>query len=484
MKYKLFVVVLILNIIFIGCSKSNNLDDILVDNTFKYSGTWIVESYSSISEDKYNEAEDLTGKEVQIKKDSIKIFNSLVANVRYKLKVVDKSYVISYENNITAERFMGSKDRVDIISAIDNNITLCEFIILDDDNIVMIYRSDLIYLKKISSDTNFTVNNGNIINDNSIDDSNNSDVGVMIGLKKPRMLNEDGSYTQDEYRTIWISYKNDYINAIYEKENIIFPRINGIWSIKFKYDEIDNKHFDYFEISTLEGKIVSNSEYNKEVITYKSINFIGNDYIALESYRGDNFINEYHDYKIIPVDNINSNDGLTIEQLFNKDIKELYDADFKKAYENITDEDKEDYKNTVDYTNITMDRHDGKWILKGKITSVKENEDGKDFSTSIAPNTKLINFNSLLVPWKILKGEVPFLSDAYTSPNGEIAIVKYKNYLTVYRIEDGHLQGSPLINIPMKENEEIIMAEWCTSGYVDEWQKAFNDGSEIYIEEE
>ena len=205
MRYKLFVVVLILNIIFIGCSKSNNLDDILVDNTFKYSGTWIVESYSSISEDEYNEAEDLTGKEVQIKKDSIKIFNSLVANVRYKLKVVDKSYVISYENNITAERFMGSKDRVDIISAIDNNITLCEFIILDDDNIVMIYRSELIYLKKISSDTNFTVNNGNIINDNSIDDSNNSDVGVMIGLKKPRMLNEDGSYTQDEYRTIWIS---------------------------------------------------------------------------------------------------------------------------------------------------------------------------------------------------------------------------------------------------------------------------------------
>ena len=66
MKYKLFVVVLILNIIFIGCSKSNNLDDILVDNTFKYSGTWIVESYSSISEDEYNEAEDLTGKEVVV----------------------------------------------------------------------------------------------------------------------------------------------------------------------------------------------------------------------------------------------------------------------------------------------------------------------------------------------------------------------------------------------------------------------------------
>ena len=82
---------------------------------------------------------------------------------------------------------------LDIISAIDNNMTLCEFIILDDNNIVMIYRSELIYLKKVSSNTNFTVNNGNIINDSSINESNNSDVGVMIGLKTPRVLDEDGN---------------------------------------------------------------------------------------------------------------------------------------------------------------------------------------------------------------------------------------------------------------------------------------------------
>lgn len=486
MKYKNVLILLLLNIILVGCSNnigSNSLD-VILDNAFKYKGTWRVESYSSISEDGYNEGEDLTGKEVQIEKDSINIFNSIVANVRYKLKVVDKSYIISYEENLTAEKFMGSKDSLDIISAIDNNMTLCEFIVLDDNSIVMIYRSELIYLKKVSSNTNFTVNNGNIINDSSINESNNSDVGVMIGLKTPRVLDEYGNYTEDEYRTIWISYKDNDINSIYEKENIIFPRMNGIWSINAKYDESNNKHFDYFEVTTLEGKIASKSEYGKESSSYKSINFIGNDYVALESYNGENFINEYHDYKIVPVDNINSNEGLSIDQIFNKDIKDLFNTDFKNAYENITDEEKNNYKNSVDYTNITMARNDGKWVLRGKIRAVEENKAGKDFNVSIDPNKKLINFNSLLVPWKILKGEVPFLSDAYTSPNGEIAIVRYKKYLSVYRIENGHLQGSPLINIPLQKNERIIMSEWCTSGYVDEWQKAFNDGSEIYIEEE
>ena len=490
MRYKIFSLFLLLNITLVGClNRMDNNLEVLLDDAFKYKGTWRVESYYTMSGYSHDETEDLKsenliGKEVQIKKDSINIFNSIITNVRYKLKVVDKSYIISYEDNLTVENFIGKRNSLDIISAIDDNMILCEFIILDNDNIVMIYKSELIYLKKINSNTNFTVNNGNTVSDSIINEENSDDIGVMIGLKKPRVLDEDGNYTEDEYRTIWISYKDKDINAIYEKENIIFPRMNGIWSINAKYNKVNNKHFDYFEVGNLEGKVASNIEYFKDVSIYKSINFIGNDYIALESYTGESFINEYHDYKIVPVDNINSNEGLSIDQLFNKDIKDIYNVDFKNAYENITDEDKGNYKDTVDNTNITMARRDGKWILRGKIDSIKEDESGQDFNISIEPNKKLINFNSLLVPWKILKGEVPFLSDAYTSPNGEIAIVRYKEYLSIYRIEDGHLQGSPLINIPLHRDEKIIMSEWCTSGYVDEWQKAFNDGRYIYMEEE
>lgn len=501
MRYKLYILFLTLAIALTGCSnistlKSNNLN-VLSDNAFKYKGTWVVESYYRITDNSYNDTEDLIGKEVQIAKDAINIFNDIITDVRYKLKVVDKSYIISYENNITAEKFIGNKKNLDIISVIDNNMTLCELIILDDSNIVMIYKSELIHLNKFSNNINFNVNYGDVINNDSIDEnSNNGDIGVMIGLRNPRRLKDDGTYTEEEYRTIWISYKNDDINSIYEKENIIFPRMNGIWTIKAKYKDSDNKHFDYFEVSKLEGKVVSGNEYAEYtennysvssepyISTYKSINFIGNDYIALQSYEGENFINEYPNYKIVPIDNINTNSGLRIEEIFNKDIKDLYDNDFKKAYENINDEEKNNYKNTVDYTNLTMARNDGKWILKGKIKSTDENKSGKDFKISTEPSKKIINFNSLLVPWKILKGEIPFLSDAYTSPNGEMAIIRYKKYLSVYRVENGHLQGSPLINIPLQKNEEIIMAEWCTSGYVDEWQKAFNDGISIYIEEE
>lgn len=45
----------------------------------------------------------------------------------------------------------------------------------------------------------------------------------------------------------------------------------GIWSINAKYTEVNNKYFDYFEVTILEGKLASNNEYNKEISIYKII---------------------------------------------------------------------------------------------------------------------------------------------------------------------------------------------------------------------
>ena len=292
--------------------KSNNLMQ-LSDNAFKYIGTWKVESYDVISDDEietYDNIDNMLSKGVQISKNDISIFDSIINNVRYKLKVVDKSYVISYEYDLTIEKFMNDKDKLDIISVIDDNITLCEFAIIDDENIIMIYKSLLIYLKKVSNDVTFEVNKNNIQDENSISiNETDSNVGVMIGIKTPRYLQEDGTYTEDRYRTIWISYKDNDISDIYEKEDIIFPRMNGIWKLESKVSIINEKHFDYFQVHSLDGKVTNVSPIDENKSIYKSIKFIGNDYIAVESYIGENFINEYPIYQIIPVDNINSNKG-------------------------------------------------------------------------------------------------------------------------------------------------------------------------------
>lgn len=492
MKKAIYSFIILFLTFLVGCTnintlKSNNIM-LVSDNAFKYIGTWEVIGCKSISDSDMDNYEDNISKlsnGIQISKDAISIFGTIVKGVRYKLKVVEKDYIISYEHNLTAERFMNDKDKMDIISVIDNNITLCEFAIINDKNIIMIYKSWLISLKKVSNDVTFNINlennKDNIINDNN---DSNSDIGVMIGLKTPRYIKEDGTYSEEEYRTVWISYKNHNIDTIYEKQNIIFPRMNGIWLLEAKNNALDNKHFDYFQVTSLDGKVIKISDYNTDSSIYKSINFIGNDYASVEIYTGENFINEYPIHQIIPVDNINSNNGLSIEEIFNKDMKDVYSSDFKNTFESIPDNNKLEYKDLIYYNDIKMQRNDGRWVLEGQIRSSEENKEGKDFILSAEPNKKLVNYNSVLIPWKLLKGEVPFLKDAISSPNGEIAIVKYEKYLVIYKIDNGHLSSSPLENIILNEGEEIIMAEWCSNGYIDDWQKAFEDGTNLIREDE
>lgn len=503
MKYIRYLIIVVLVCILSGCSTTNIFStdnrELLSDDAFEFLGTWEITSYENINEkidlEKNNDVNILENK-VQIGKSSINIFNKIIKNVRYKLKVVDSSYIISYENNLTAGSFIKDDEKLDIISVIDDNLILCELVILDKNNIVLIYKSTLIYLTKLSNEVSIDNNIIGYSGEISVDDRKDDSEGIMLGIKTPRKKNEDGTYTEEKYRTIWIAYKNNEVTSIYEKDNIIFPRMNGIWELKLKSQIKDSRIKDYFEISSLDGKVVSkienysnentyniNTNYENSNI-YKSIEFIGNDYIAIQKYIGNEFINEYPIYQIIPVDNINSSNGLSIEEIFSKDIKEKYTSEFKETYNNIQEDEVANYSNIVDYTNIKMDRKDGRWILKGKIKSIKENESGKDFELSIEPNKKLINFNSLVVPWKILKGEIPFMEDSITSPSGEVAIIRYKKTLGIYKLEEGHLTGPPLDSIKIRKNEEIIMTEWCSSSYVEQWEKAFIDGRNLIQEEE
>lgn len=484
-----------------SCSLNSNLnedEEVSYNKNFKYDGIWKVNEYINLADDdfySYDFLDNIMDSEIYITHNSIKIFDTESNNIKYKLKVVDKKYVISYEYNLTAERFMEGKEKIDIISVIDNNNLLCEFLILDNGEIVILYKSLLLKLEKISDDGSIkqsTVQNNEYnfsINQEVVDEN----VGVMIGLKKNR-LSKDGEISDEEYRTIWIPYKNKELGTIYEKENIIFPRMNGLWMLSKKVFSSENFYSEYFQVVSTDGKnstinnkntessdtiLEDNTQSNIYQIIeledklYKTIDFVGNDYIGIEKYQGDNFKAEYNNYQIIPVDNINSSDGVKIQEIFNEDAKIKYEIDLRNSL-GIASEDIRE----IDYSNFTMKRSEGKWVLKGKFDEVYK-EQNDEFTIYINPNKKLINFNSLVIPWKNLKGEIGFLKDAVTSPNAEIAIIQFKDFLTIYEINNGTIQGSPVFSIPIDENEEIIMAEWCSNDYIDRWEKAFKDGKVI-----
>ncbi len=480
------LLLLMLSIVTIGCSKATGEDTRAIksptNNSLNIYGKWKIKSIKVFDKEinVFQDIDSINGKEIEFSNDKINFIDTVYLNPSYKLKVVDKDYILSYESNIKIEDFMDEKEKRDVISIISNNNMISEFILTEKDKGYIIYMGSLIEVYKVSNNT-IPNTDDKIINDEVKDTADinyyESETGVMVGLKTPRIKNVDGTFTSEEYRTLWISFKDGKLMPIVEKKNIIFPRINGIWSLENKFSKIDKHYQEYFEVGSVDNKNISTYEIISNKAIFKNITFIGNNYIGIEEYSGENFNNIFTNYKVVPIDNINSSSGLKIEELYSKDINNKYEIEYKKALNDIS-LDKPSNTSDIDYNNFTVKRKEGKWQLVGSLGSVNKNGENEEYLLNLRPSNKMLNYDNLIIPWKMLKGDIPSIRDAYISPNQRIAIILFEDNLAIYEIKDKMLKGAPLANINIG-NEQVIMSEWSTGGYVEKWAKVFNDGIDI-----
>lgn len=481
------ILILIVSTFLIGCTGVKGGDTRAIkaptNNSLDIYGIWKIKSIKILDEElnAFEDIESINGREIELSNDKISFFDTEYLNPSYKLKVVNKEYVLSYESNLKIEEFMGEKEKIDVISIISNNNMIAEFIMPGKDIGHIVYMGLLIEVYKVSDSTISTTDAEIKINEVMYEDDINyydSETGVMIGLKTPRQMNIDGTFTRETYRTLWISFKDGELMPIMEVNNIIFPRLNGIWSLENKILETDKNNEEYFEVTSLDSKSTIGA-YEKlgDKDIYKNITFIGNNYIGIEEYSGDKFKNEFFNYKVVPIDNINSVNGLKIEELYSKEINNKYEMEYEKALGNINLDKPANIKD-MNYSNFTVKRKDGKWQLVGKLGTENKHAENQEYLLNLRPNSKMLNYDALIIPWKVLKGDIPFIRDAYISPNHRIGIILFEDNLAIYEIKDKMLKGAPLVNIDIG-NEEVIMAEWSTGGYVEKWAKVFSDGIDI-----
>ncbi|VYU18530.1 hypothetical protein [Clostridium tertium] len=484
------LLLILLFTLIVGCSKVDGKDTQSIkapkNESLSIGGAWKIEDINILDEEIENTEEILkqSGNLISISNNKVSIFNKEYLNPSFKLKVVDEDYVLSYELNLKINDIIDDISKLDVISIIDSNSIVGEFIHLDEDNGYLFYSGMLIKLFREDKSPKDIENSKDKVEAEFLNEDYNSDVGAMIALKTPRTLNEDGTYSAEEYRTLWVSFKDQKLQPTIEKENIVFPRLNGIWTIESDIYNRDDKHVEYFTAKPLEGKVEENNLvlYSDQNI-YKNINFISNDYISIEKYEGNSFNNIFPIYQTVPIDNINSNVGISIDEIFSGDAKEKYKNDFNEALNTLSDS-KKDLVSAVDYTNFTLKRNEGKWTLNSNIITDDLEEDGITFKLSLSPSKKLLNYDTLLIPWKDLKGKFPFITDAYTAPTGRLAFIVLNDKLLIYELEDKNIKGNPLEVINLRNDEEIIMVEWASGSYVSTWSRAFKDGIEINMEED
>ncbi len=483
MKKNIFIIFFLVIILFYGCKSKFNDEEI--NNIFKFTGTWRIDSVERLVEKEENEEDynNLIGKEIKLSNNKINIAGNYKENIHYKLKVVEGDYIISYESNLTMNTFMSGRETVDLISIIDENQIMFEFFLNSDTEMIFLYKSVLIKLTKVSESTNFEdIEINTSMGDESDKEEFDVKEGVMLGIKTPRKKNIDGVYSNDEYRTLWISHNNWGVESVYEKPSIIFPRLNGIWKLDVNRNSSNGFEYDEFQVGkyneNLENYIFENINLDRS--EYKTIKFVGNDYIAIGKYEGNSFKGNYPIYQIIPVNNINIKNGLQMEEIFTDSEKEKYLEEFRNKINSLSKEQMDKLNlSLIDYNNVAIERSIGKWRFAANLLPRDMSDSGESFNLSILPDSRFINYNSLYISWKSIKQQLGFFKDVFISPLYKIALVQFNSYIAVYKIENGSLITEPLVTIPIGEDDEIIMSEWCSGNYVEQWEKAFIDGNLI-----
>lgn len=482
MNKKFLIILSLVIILFFGCKSKVSNDE--SDNVFNFIGTWKIDSVEQLGEkDDEEDNNSLIGDEIKLSSNKINIADNYESNIHYKLKVVQGDYILSYESNLTMNTFMNGRETVDLISIIDQNQIIGEFFLNSDTEMIFLYKSILLKLSKINESANFDdVESKASIGSETDEEEFDVKEGVMLGIKTPSKKISDGVYSNDEYRTLWISHDNWEIGSIYEKPSIIFPRINGIWKLEVNQKSMNGFEYDEFQVGKYNEKIENHAIENiiLDKSEYKTIKFVGNDYIAIGKYEGDSFEGNYPIYQIIPINNINIKDGLQVDEIFIGSEKEKYLEEFQNEINSLSKEQIDKLNlSFIDYNNLAIERSVGRWRFVANLLPKHMNEAGESFNLSILPDSRFINYNSLYISWKALKQQLGFFKDAFISPLCKIALVQFDSYIAVYKIENGSLITEPLVTVPIGEDDEIIMAEWCSGSYVEQWEKAFVDGELI-----
>ena len=484
MKKLIIAVILIFSSLLMGCSiEDGDINERLnspENKNLPIQGKWVVDR--SLGEE--IEEDTNIGMEMLFHRKGVVIGSESSNEPNFKYKRVNSYDYLIYKYKISPRSIGFENNSIDVITLYGGNQYLYEFIIYDEN--LYVYMDNKFYqLKNIVESVSIDEVNRYIdIQKNARRDltlvEENKKTGLLLGLKTP-IYDEVNNLSQWKYETIFINWELGMIKSVYTMDDILFPRKNGFYkvsaerkaSLNYIYDDIVinsaqglrdsevskmEEDYEYMPFSTVN----LNEEKNKPSIL-KNIQFLGNDYISIETINLD--LDRRRKLEIHLVDNFNKNKPMRLSDIIGEEGEKIF-IEGAQGEISLEEADK------INDTNIGLNRKNGYWMFKGRINyRANEEELYKDFDIKAIPPVNMVSYDQLLLPWIEVKRNIPDADDIYFSPNEDILIAVKNNKLYLYPIGYGSISldnGLELTNIG--ENTSIIMAEWARGEYVNFWE--------------
>lgn len=387
----------------------------------------------------------------------------------YKIKRVNTEAYLLTKYIPLADDFIPETQEVEVITVYSAANFLGEFMKIDDISMISFVQDKAFLLRKVAAKADESLRAADRETPMAVEDGNGQSSGVLLGLKVP----VDNGY---RYQTLWVATDQQFLNPILTANDIFFPRSSGFWELKVQNVPSASNN-SYILLARDLAIKAQKMQPVEEMMDYAgiepkiiSIDYIGNDYLALEIETAGR-----NELRILPVDKIASPMGIKVIDLLGEKGLEAY----RRTREQLVSALQRHQGVTLiaedaDGENIGLKRKNGHWYLMGRINFQRGSTfTYQDFQLNIIPPATLIFYDRLTLSWQNIKDRVPGAMDVFTSPNKDIALIKTRNKLYVYPVTDQRLESKPLAELELKEGTAVIMAEWATGSYVGNWEKAF-----------
>jgi len=439
-------------------------------NVCPLEGKWTV--IQDLGSEGYSEETNLQaeGSYAQFSREIAILGSDVWKKTSYKIKKVNSTdYLMT--RYIALDSYLASINKeVDVVTIFADSNYLGEFMKIDGSTVISFVQNKVLLLEKVAdhADDPRSVANANIIDANQYNNLGTS--GIFMGLKIP----EDNDYI---YKTIWVAADDKKLRPVLSRNNIFFPRRSGFWELQVRSGLNKGEiaaQLSARNVAAKDSAAVKDKVFLKQAqatTNPKVIDYIGNDYVAIE-----NNIAGTNKLQVLPVDNLSSQIGIKVSDLLGDQGLTAYRSAREQALRTLHDEGIAAADDDMSEDNFGLTRKNGHWHLQGRINYQSNGAPGiREFNINFIPPASLILYDTLYLSWQNIKDRVPNALDAFTSPNKDIALIETKNKLYIFGISGEQLDSAPLGEMELKEGTTVIMAEWATGFYVDNWERTFLD---------
>lgn len=397
---------------------------------------------------------------------------------RYISKLVNTFDYFLEKYRVNPSRLRITNENMEVVRISTTDRSFYEVFKLDDNNIAVVKGNNLIKLQKavMAGDAGKGIDeNAEIVqfgeNDEPIAEEDaffEPIAGVLIGLREDR----DEETGISGYRTLWITNDGE-IQEVYEIDDILFPR-KEFWKLEVVREEIEGVEKERLNIYAITGT-PSNLQGKMDYAypsRYLDVTFVGNNYVSVLAASEDETDRELmQDAMTISVDGYNSYNPVNINELDPKEGAAAFINSLNQVIQRNEELKLAPIPRESILSNFILRRHYGYWMMESRFTLEEQNEDTLyKVPIALKPTKNIVTYDDLTVPWAKVKESVPQAIDAFNAPGNSFLLVRTPQYLLMYKIEGvDKISREPLQAIEIKENEQIIMAEWARGEFVKRW---------------